>query len=131
MPVLSKLSDNNSNLHDKQLKDKNRTNPLGVNCCVYSSDEVLDFQTIHCDKNIVNNSESALSFKDKNSEEKLTTKPNSPIIDRMLLRSSAIQLPSLVTGASGKIQIYSLICNHSGVRTCICPFLPNLICLFL
>ena len=91
--------------------------------------EVLDFQTIHCDKNIVNNSESALSFKDKNSEEKLTTKPNSPIIDRMLLRSSAIQLPSLVTGASGKIQIYSDM--QSFRASFFSPFLPKLMCLFL
>ena len=112
LPILSKLGESNCGESEKQNKYKTNYSGLGANCCIYPSEEALDIGEKHCDKNDIEKiDQSTKDSQGKGCEENSTkTKSfNTPYIDRMLLRPSAIQLPSLVTGASGKIQ--NLIAN--------------------
>ena len=74
-----------------------------MNCCAFANDEVLDFEINQCDSD-----QTKTIDKDKDiTEQVITPVLNSQVIDRMLLRTSTIQLPSLVTGASGNMLIFA------------------------
>lgn len=76
-----------------------------MNCCAFANDEVLDFEINQCDSD-----KTKTIDKDKELKEQVTTPVlNSQVIDRMLLRTSTIQLPSLVTGASAALSAISSI----------------------
>ena len=99
MPVLSKLHGTKLSGGEKSFQNKNRTyhNPLSVNCCAFAKDEVLDLEINQCDSD-----KTKTIDRDKDLKEQVKTPAlNSQVIDRMLLRTSTFQLPSLVTGASG------------------------------
>ena len=104
MPVLSKFNDTKLSGSEQNFENKHGTyhNPLSVNCCVFSNDEVLDFEINHCESDSTKPID-----KDKDRTEQAKTPVlNSQVIDRMLLRTSTIQLPSLVTGASGNMFLF-------------------------
>ena len=112
LPFISKLTQNQTCVAAKYKIDQTQSGARNVNCCINAEEEENIVNTSSCDRICIEKNDQYCKVPLTTVvEEELIAEPSlkNPIIDRMLLRPGVINLPSLVTGASGKIRKLQMV----------------------